>query len=90
MVLQVLYVYEQKEFERTIKQCLYRAELKFDTELEERVQGGRLFHSLGMRLKKRILKQLLLQIGTNRSSLELLRVDWIIGFGLTKSVTGKL
>ena len=90
MVLQVLYVSEQKEFERTIKQCLYRAELKFDTELEERVQGGRLFHSLGMRLKKRILKQLLLQIGTNRSSLELLRVGWIIGFGLTKSVTGKL
>ena len=27
------------------------AVLKIDTELEERVQGGRLFHSLDMRLK---------------------------------------
>ena len=45
-----MYLENRPEFERAIKQCLYKKDLKVDTELEKRVLGGRLFHSLDMRL----------------------------------------
>ena len=56
----------QEELEIAISNiCIGLSDIKFDTELEERVLGRRLLHSLHMQLKWEFWNILVLQNGTH-------------------------